>query len=359
MNARRFSVALVWLLLAACTKQNEKQTELNIHYPKVQVRLDPHRMEDAYSMMIAGQLFRGLLRFDPSGAVAPDLAQSWTESADRKTYRFKLRPATFSDGSPITAQNVQLSFARMFLLGAGMSADLDYIKGASEFLKTQNLTELGVKAISDSEVEFQLASPSALFLKHIAVPDSAILPIKDLKNISELPKSFSGPYKISDESPDRFVLTKWRKDPIESSRPPDRIVFFANQENPIQLAKEKRTDCLDREAFAESDKRALVADGWGQSPTELTGEVFVILNPKVIGDELRKYLFLQVDQAKLVDSLHEAQFKAAYGLIPAGFPGELSQGNLAEVRSDTQKCRIADHSDPPRLQMLTQVSRTS
>lgn len=339
MIARRFKWGLPLLCLAmlgGCTKKKGNSLEINIHYPKVQVRLDPHRMEDAYSMMIVMQLYRGLLRFNPTGDTVPDLAESWTESADRKVYRFKLREATFSNGEKITAKHVQYSFARIFLLGAGMAADIDYIKGTKEFLKSKDINDFGVKAVSDGEVEFQLAYPSALFLKHIAVADCAVMPFVSLNNISDHPTAFSGPYKLEGPSTgDNFHLVKWRKDSLESKTPPQKIHFFGTTEEPVSLAKSGKTDTLDRDHVSSSDQKELESRGWGASPTELTGETFIILNPKFLNEELRRYLYLKTDPVEIVAKLKEGQFKPSYGLIPTGFPGEMSAEDVKSLRKET------------------------
>jgi len=338
MIARRFKWVLPLVCLATfsgCTKKKENLLEMNVHYPKVRVQLDPHRMEDAYSMMIIMQLYRGLLRFDPTGDVVPDLAESWTESADRKSYRFKLREATFSNGEKITSKHVQYSFVRIFLLGAGMAADIDYIKGTKEFLKSKDVKDFGIKILSDREVEFQLAYPSALFLKHIAVADCAIMPFSTLEKISDSPSAFSGPYKLEDSlNHDDFNLTKWRADSLESNSPPQKIHFFATTEAPVALAKAGKTDTLDRDHVGPIDKKELESKGWGASPTELTGETFLILNPKFLSEELRRYLYLKTDPAQIVSRLKDGQFKPSYGLIPTGFPGELSLSDVASLRKE-------------------------
>lgn len=334
MTGRHFRIigTAILLSLAGCTEKKEERMDLKIHYPKVAITLDPHRMEDAYSMMMVSQLFRGLLRFNSSGDVVPDLADSWVESGDRKTYRFKLKPMTFSNGEKITARHVQLSFARIFLLSSGMGADLDYIKGAKELHETKDLAAFGVQPVSADEVEFQLVTPSALFLKHVAVADCAILPIQNLASIADPPASFSGPYRLERETQDGVrEFIKWRSDAEDSSNPPERLMFFATTEDPLQLARGEKTDSLDRDAIRAEDRDALKTKGWGMSPTELTGETFIILNPKHLSMELRKHLYAKTDQAKLVAHLKEPQFKAAYGVIPTGFPGELSSDDVSEL----------------------------
>ncbi len=52
-------------------------------------------------------LFDGLVRFDKDVKPIPDLAESWTISADGLVYTFKLRQnVTFHDGKPMTADDV-------------------------------------------------------------------------------------------------------------------------------------------------------------------------------------------------------------------------------------------------------------
>lgn len=335
MTVRRFSIVLAALTAAACTPKKDHNAEIRVHLPKVHFKIDPQKMEDAYSMLVVSQIYRGLLRFNPTGNVVPSLAESWTESSDRLSYRFKLRDVTFSNGQPITARHVQQTFARLFFVSAGMSADIDYIKGAAEFVRTRDLSKFGVKVISDREVEFQLSQPSALFLKQIAVADCSVLPLKSFEDsISESEGGvFSGPYRIVSAAPGSYELEKWRKDEFDSSSPPSRVSFFATEDSPIELATAAKTDTLDRDPVTPAQAAQLKNSGWGMVPTELTGETFVILNPKFIPENIRRFLFNKVNPDDLVSKLGESQFRPAYGLIPTGFQGELSRAEMAELRN--------------------------
>jgi peptide/nickel transport system substrate-binding protein len=49
----------------------------------------------------------------PGNLMAPSLAESWTVSADQRTYDFKLREGLkFHNGDPFTAEDVKFSFQR-------------------------------------------------------------------------------------------------------------------------------------------------------------------------------------------------------------------------------------------------------
>lgn len=55
---------------------------------------------------VVSLVFSGLTRLTKDGSLAPDLAQSWSVSPDGKVYTFVLRSATWSDGQPVTADDV-------------------------------------------------------------------------------------------------------------------------------------------------------------------------------------------------------------------------------------------------------------
>ncbi|HEY8269850.1 MAG TPA: ABC transporter substrate-binding protein [Pseudobdellovibrionaceae bacterium] len=161
------------------------------------------------------------------------------------------------------------------------------------------------------------------------------MPFINLEQLSATPTAFSGPYKLEGSSTDdKFDLVKWRSDSLESKSPPQKIHFFGTTEDPIALAKAGKTDTLDRDHVGANDQNELESRGWGISPTELTGETFIILNPKFLSEELRRYLYLKIDPAQIVVKIKEGQFKASYGLIPTGFPGELSLSDVEPLRKE-------------------------
>ncbi len=329
------------ILLASCTTKETERNKamLQVHLPNVKLVLDPHRMDDAYSMALIGQLVRGLLRFSPRGDVHTDLAESWKESADNLRFTFKLRETSFSDGQRITANHVVMSFARLFHVGAAMGADMSYIAGSQEFRKSGNLTDLGVRALSENEVEFRLAHPSGVFLRHLAVVDCAILPISNYKDSFDAlsAKSFSGPYKLDHLLGDReLTIVKWRADAMDSKNPPARIIYRLDDTNAVELAKKGLTDTLDRDPVSLEGRNEMIRLGWRSYPTGLTGEEFIVLNPSNISDEARAYLYSQIDSESLVAAINNSAFLPAYGLIPAGVPGELSKEALEFWRRKQQ-----------------------
>lgn len=106
---------------------------------------------------------RGLMTYDEKGQVVPGVAES-VDTSDPTKYVFTLRPdMTFSDDSPLTADNVKNS--------------LDYYRDPA------NGSQLaaGLKDITDitadgDTVTITLAQPNTALLQYLALPFAAIVP---------------------------------------------------------------------------------------------------------------------------------------------------------------------------------------
>ncbi|MGX9962948.1 ABC transporter substrate-binding protein [Roseomonas sp. F4] len=78
---------------------------------------DPHRASATQDKAPLAWGYDGLVRFPPGSAdpakLEPDLAESFTRSADGLTYTFRLRPGVrFHDGNPLEAEDVVFSLRR-------------------------------------------------------------------------------------------------------------------------------------------------------------------------------------------------------------------------------------------------------
>ncbi|PID35231.1 MAG: ABC transporter substrate-binding protein, partial [Rhodobacterales bacterium] len=67
----------------------------------------------AIDEVVYANIFEGLTRFGPDGAVLPGLAERWEVSDDGRTYTFHLRQGvTFHDGTTMDADDVVFSLDR-------------------------------------------------------------------------------------------------------------------------------------------------------------------------------------------------------------------------------------------------------
>lgn len=130
--------------------------------------LDPSLIADLSSMRAMMNFTRGLTVLDAQGTPQPELAESWTVSPDGLTYDIKLRPAKWSNGDPVTADDVVYTWTRRMLnpkFGAEYAYSLFYIKGAEEFFGDQKrgAESVGVKALAPDRLQVTLAHPTPFF----------------------------------------------------------------------------------------------------------------------------------------------------------------------------------------------------
>lgn len=115
---------------------------------------------------------------DPSEPIKLDLAESYTVSDTGKTYTFVLRrDLKFSDGSPLTAQDIKWSWERALSPDLGSEEALDVlggIVGATEVAAGETDVLKGVRFVDDRTLIVELTAPSPLFpyevADHIAAP---------------------------------------------------------------------------------------------------------------------------------------------------------------------------------------------
>ncbi|WP_076262084.1 ABC transporter substrate-binding protein [Intrasporangium flavum] len=152
--------------------------------------LDPMNASSAVATAANQHVFEGLVDLDPitREPYAALAAAMPTASSDGLTWTAKLRPgAQFSDGKPVTAEDVAWSFTRA-------------LDPANAALMAQFLPFIdSVKAVGTDTVEFALKTPFALFPQRVAV--IKVVP-KALTATADLAKAFdakpvgSGPWKL-------------------------------------------------------------------------------------------------------------------------------------------------------------------
>lgn len=142
--------------------------------------LDPAAEGDIESAAVSAQLFESLTAFDADLVLRPALATGWDVSADGRRVVFHLRPGlTFSDGSPLGAQDVVRSWLRLIDPSAQspLSALLLDVHGVREHLAgtATDPAAVGLSA-SGSDVIVDLDRPGSDFPSIVSGPSFGILP---------------------------------------------------------------------------------------------------------------------------------------------------------------------------------------
>ena len=182
----------------------------------------------ATPFMVQEAVHDALVKPMPGNAMAPSLAESWTESPDGLRYEFVLRRnATFHTGDPVTADDVKFTFER-------------YRGAAAQLLKDK---VRAVETPAPNRVSFVLKEPWPDFLTFYATPATGaawIVPRKYVEKVGD--DGFkkqpvgAGPYRFVSHNPGVEVVLEayekyWRKTPHVK-----RLVMKVVPEEPARLA---------------------------------------------------------------------------------------------------------------------------
>lgn len=177
--------------------------------------LDPQLAEDVQSSRVAYDLFEGLTTQDQHNKPVAGLADKWDISPDGKTYTFYLRPdIKFSDGSPITADDIIFSFQRI----ADPKTASPYNFLITNIVNGQAIVDgkakpdtLGIKAINNNTIQITLDHADASFLSICAQPNLAAVSKANIIKFGNAwtdPKNMvsSGAYKLDARVVQGYIL---------------------------------------------------------------------------------------------------------------------------------------------------------
>lgn len=141
---------------AAATTSADPTTLTAVIYSDI-AGLDPTQAYDGYTNLVVNQITESLLSFDPDNKLVCNLASSW-EQVDDTTYVYQVRDdITFSDGNPMTMEDVLFSLERnrdpevASLLG-WMYDSVDTIEQTGDWELTVNL------AVPDATWQYTFAT---------------------------------------------------------------------------------------------------------------------------------------------------------------------------------------------------------
>ncbi len=199
------------------------------------VSFEPVVPSDNFSIWAKLLVFQMLARPNATGdGVDPDLAERWDVSDDKRVYTFHLRPnASFSDGTPVTAEDVAFSFDRVM-------HDKDTPWGTL-------YPKLAMETPDPKTIVFRLQEDYGPFLAVASLHGACIVPKAyftklGAKDFGEKPIG-SGP----------FQMTEWRKgDAITLDRNPhywdaakpylDRVVLSIVADDNVRMLKVQSGD---------------------------------------------------------------------------------------------------------------------
>jgi ABC-type transport system substrate-binding protein len=149
--------------------------------------------------------------------LTPGIASMPVISSNGLTYTFTLRPgARFSNGTPITGQDIQYTFMRLMnpAIDTGTGYYFTNVIGAPAYLAGKSNTVPGIVATTNT-VTFHLSAPDGAFLYKAALPTTCPVPtgtpMKSQESGTLEMNYASGPYKLQSYQPGRQIVMVFNK----------------------------------------------------------------------------------------------------------------------------------------------------
>lgn len=168
---------------------SQEKTEIVFAHQTDITSLDPHEGQDNVSGILYSHIYSTLVKLNNDGEVVGNLAESWEMEGDRE-YIFHLNEnAVFSDGTPVTAQDVKFTFDRAMSMPKMVS-------------QTSRISEVIVE--NEHQVRFRLSEPYASFLTIMCIAKMCVLSEAAVTSAGE---NYGSVETILGSGP--FVLEEW------------------------------------------------------------------------------------------------------------------------------------------------------
>jgi len=305
--------------------------------------LDPALTTGVPESRISAALFEGLTVNDARTALpVPGLAESWTVSPDLKTYTFHLRATTWSDGTPLVAQDVVDAWLRV--LDPATGAPYAYllgetIQGAAAFSKGQGpASEVRIRALDPRTFQVTFVGPLPYALAMLTHNAFMVTPTFAVRRFG--PGAWTKPAHFIGNGP--YVLKAWKpQDKVVVVRNPrywdarnirlQSITFLAIEDQGVAYDKYKagEIDYATEDAIptAQIDAIRLRRDYHHVAGSTIYYLLFNVARKPFDDVRVRKALSMAVDRRELVDRVLKSGEVPTAGFVPAMGGFHTARGN--------------------------------
>jgi peptide/nickel transport system substrate-binding protein len=288
------------------------------------VSYDPAKAYDLPSWNVIYNVYQTLVRVNPETLkTEPDAAESCEPSKDFKTWTCTLKPGQkFSDGNPVTAEDVKYSFDRLIKINdpSGPAALLGDVK---------------TDATDDTTVVFHLSSPNALWNYIIstgagAIVEKSVFPATKVLADSEV--IGSGPYKLDSYQRNQtasFLPNENYGGDLELANGGLVIKYYAN-ENTLKLdAQGGKVDVV-YPKLSPTALKDLEGDDSLNQVAGPGGEIrYLVFNLNTMPGSsdaeklaIRRAVAYTIDRQAIADNVYEGTVDPLYSMVPAGLDGQ-------------------------------------
>ncbi len=294
--------------------------------------LDPVAASDDVTTGVLQQVYQGLVQIDEKGYVEPLLASSWGWNAKDCSYRLRLEErAKFSDGHPVTAEDVRFSLLRALNpanRGGLVQTYLSDIVGFEPGSKT-----IGIDVLDPNTIRIRLKEPQSSFLSRLAYPAMAIVEkgvAPAARNIASVKEMIgSGPFVASSYAEGQQLVLLAKSHYWYAPASVDKVTVKVIQDDNTRRDLFK-TGGLDLTVIKPADLADVRSDTELQSHLKITpraGFNYLQLNdtslPALRNPLVRRALAMAIDRDRLVKDILLDLYRPANGILPPEIRGSI------------------------------------
>lgn len=294
------------------------------------VTLDPAKSEDGPGGIVSA-IFSGLVKYDTSLKIAPDLADRWTVSPDGRTYTFYLRDsARFHDGKQVTAADFKYSWERALnpeTESRKASTYLGDIVGAADVVSGKADELVGVRAVDDLTLEVTIDGPKPYFLGKLTYVTACVV---DRANVSRGMKwtdepNGTGPFKLKEWKKDELLVLERNDAFYTGPAKLKNIVFQLYLGMPLMMYENGEIDITHVSVY-DLDRVKDPTDPLNAQLVESDSSGVDMLNFNVSMQpfddaKVRQAFALAIDMDKIIEVSQKGATERAAGFVPPGVPG--------------------------------------
>ena len=294
--------------------------------------MDVAKTTDDYliPMNVFNRLFETKL-IDNTAQVVPSICTDYSVSGDGLTYDFTIQDGVvFSNGSALTASDVQYTFERLLKAGQKNMDIPEEVAGADAVESGDADSLEGFRVTDDTHFSITLNKPNAGFTAELSAPAMSIVDketMEKVKNFGTDPADTigSGPYIVTEwEANDHYTLEYnpkyWGEEPTVR-KVIVSVIPDANTQN--LMFQDGELDMIDLQtldnSIVESTYKTMYGDQIVSTPK--VGMTFLIFNEnqEYLKDvNVRKAISMSIDVDGIINSLYYGNAIREAGIIPTG-----------------------------------------
>jgi oligopeptide transport system substrate-binding protein len=323
--------------------------------------LDPRDLDTPDSLLLASQVFDGLVSYDPESLeVLPAAAERWEVKEDGLRFVFHLRQGmTFHDGSPVRAQDFVFAWNRLAdpLAAKPYAFLLERVEGFQRYQEQLRVGKLsGLVARDDRTLEVTLTRPWLDFVALLGHPALSPVPPSANGEGFALQPAGNGPFRVAAPVSPGTPLLLQRFEGYYGAPPAVPTLEYRPFEDPTEAWPEFLAGQLDLAPvppplLAEAQSR------FGDRGIEVLARLlycgFNERDERFEDPDLRRAVALAVGRNDLAADVYAGVAVPATGIVPPPIPGYRGEVCADRCEQDLDRARALLAEVPRRARIFS------